>query len=80
MEFDINKVKILWDFSPNDEPCVLFAYVDNGKIWIIGKCDRSEGVVGVDELKKMWKNTTNPEAVKKYREQKEKWIKGLRLE
>lgn len=74
-EFDINKVKIIWDFAPNDEPCVLFAYVDKGKIWIIGKCDTSDGVVGVDELKKMWEKTTSTEAVKEYREQIEKWLK-----
>ena len=80
MEFDINKVKILWDFAPNDEPLVLFAYVDNGKIWIIGKCDRSEGIVGVEELKKMWERTTSPEAVKEYQEQIKRMRKGWRLE
>ena len=80
MEFDINKVKILWDFSPISEPLVLFTYVDNGNIWIIGKCDRSEGVVGVDELKKMWERTTSPEAVKEYQEQIKRMRKGWRLE
>lgn len=76
-EFDINKVKILWDFAPNDEPCVLFAYVDKGEIWIIGKCDTSEGAFGVKELKKMWEKTTSPEAVNEYREQIEKWRKAV---
>ncbi len=72
-EFDINKVKILWDFAPNDEPCVLFAYADSGKVWIIGKCDRRDGVVGFDELRQMWEKTTTPEAVREYKERIEKW-------
>ncbi len=79
-DFDINKVKVLWDFSPNEYPCVLFTYSDKDKTWIIGKCDRSEGVIGVWELKKMWEKVTSPEAQKEYREQIEKWQKGWRLE
>ena len=76
-DFDISKVKVLWDFAPNDNPCVLFAYVDGEHTWIIGRANTSEGVVGEEELRKMWGKATNPNAIREYAERIEKWIKEI---
>lgn len=72
-EFDISKVKIVWDFSPNDIPLILFVYVDGDKTYLIGKSDTDEGVVDCKKLEQMWREVTDPEAVRTYQEKIKKW-------
>ena len=62
--FDINKVKISWDFSMGDCPALLIAYVDNDKTYILKSCTSGTGMVDTKELEKLWEIATDPQAIR----------------
>ena len=63
-EFDINKVKISWDFPIGDCPALLVAYVDDNGIYILKSCTSGTGFIDTTELKRLWEIATDPQAIR----------------
>lgn len=62
-EFDINKVKIFYDFSQKDLPLLLIAYIEDDKIYILGSYTDGANIIGDKELRELWEIATNPELI-----------------
>ena len=76
-EFDINKVKISWDFSMGDCPALLVAYADENGIYILKSCTSDTGFIDTTELKRLWEIATDPQKIREIGETKLKNLKKL---
>lgn len=76
-KFDLNKVKIAWDFLMGDCPALLVAYIDNDKIYILKSCTSGTGMIDTKELESLWKIATDPQNIKEIGETQLKNLKNL---
>ena len=76
-EFDINKVKISWDFSMGDCPALLVAYVDNDNLYILKGCTSGTGFIDTKELKRLWEIATDTQKIREIGETQLKNLKKL---
>ena len=71
-KFDLNKVKIAWDFSMGDLPALLVAYIDNDKTYILKSCTSGTGMIDTKELERLWEIATDPQKIREIAETVEK--------
>lgn len=76
-KFDLNKVKIAWDFSMGDFPALLVAYIDNDKTYILKSCTSGTGMIDTKELERLWEIATDPQKIKEIGETQLKNLKKL---